>query len=78
MGGVMIGNIFGLFGRSAIFIFNICMLPLTIYALMVWQGWDWVKAGVAALILAAIPVIGAIGSLALAVMGLYFLALHYL
>ncbi len=56
-----------------VFIFNLLLLPLTIYALMQLMGWDWVKAGVAALILAAIPVIGAIGGLALAFAGLYFL-----
>ena len=68
----MIGNIIGGIGRTAVFIFNILMLPLAIYGLMIWQGWDWVKAGVAALIIAFIPAIGSLGLLGLAIMGIYY------
>ncbi len=73
----MIGNIFNAFGKTAGWIFNILMLPLTMYAFMQIMGWDWVKAGVAALILSAIPVLGSIGSLVLALAGLYFVWMNW-
>lgn len=69
----MIGNLIGGLGKMAVVIFNICMLPLAIYALMVHQGWDWMKAGVAALIVAFIPVFGSLALFALAIAGLYYL-----
>ena len=68
----MIGEIFDSFGRLGVFLFNVLMLPLSIYAIMMIMNWDWVKSGVAALILSAIPTIGSIGNLVLAVIGLYF------
>lgn len=73
----MIGNIFSGIGKTTIFLFNILVLPLTIYAIMQIMMWDWVKAGVAALILASIPLVGSIGNLLLAFAGLYFVAMNW-
>ncbi|TAH36098.1 MAG: hypothetical protein EYC62_03085 [Alphaproteobacteria bacterium] len=73
----MIGNIFSAFGKTLGWIFNILMLPLSIYALMQIMGWDWVKSGVAALILTAVPVIGSIGNLLLAFIGIYFVTMNW-
>lgn len=62
--------------ESGIFLVNLLTIPLAIYALMQIMGWDWVKAGVACLLLAILPVIGPIINLGLAVTGGYFLYLN--
>jgi len=70
-------QIFEAMGRTAMLIFNVAMLPLSIYAIMNIMGWDWIKAGVGALILSAMPMIGSIGNLILAIAGIYFVVMNW-
>lgn len=60
------------FGKFGLLLFNIAMLPLAIYAIMQLTGWDWVKAGVGALILTVVPLIGSLANLLFAMLGFYF------
>lgn len=70
-------GVFGFVGRLANLIVNMLLLPLSIYAVMQIMGWDWVKAGVAALIIAYLPIIGLIGNLVLAFAGGYFVIMNW-
>jgi hypothetical protein len=70
-------RIFGFIGNIASFIVNLLLLPLSIYGLMQIMGWDWVKAGVAALIVSVLPFFGSVGNLLLAACGVYFVIINW-
>jgi hypothetical protein len=68
--------VLGLFGVSAFLFFAafaLLSLPLNVIAIMRLQGWSWLAAMLAAIVLGAIPIIGQLGYLVLTVLGAYYL-----